>query len=47
MNVELLEQMLQTYNYDKDERNYLIQGFRHRFDIGYEGPLDRKDRSRN
>ena len=42
-----LEQYLYETEYDADETEFLVKGFREGFDIGYEGPVDRKDTSEN
>ena len=47
INVELLEQLLVDSNYDKKETEFLVNGFSHGFHIGYEGPTERADTSRN
>ena len=45
--VEILEQLLIESRYDEDETRFLVNGFTHGFDIGYEGPLNRSDTSQN
>ena len=42
-----LLQLLQEVNYDHTMTHYLVQGFRHGFDIGYRGPKNRSDLSPN
>ena len=45
--VEVLQDLLYKTNYNKDDAEFLIQGFTHGFDVGYQGPRDRKCVSRN
>ena len=47
INVDKLERLLTESQYDKDKTNYLINGFRCGFDIGYRGPKIRRDFSSN
>ena len=47
VNGELLHQMLLDSQYDLVETEFLRKGFQDGFDIGYEGPLIRKDTSQN
>ena len=47
VNVQLLMNNLQQSNYDSKEIQFLTSGFQDGFDIGYEGPSDRQDYSRN
>ena len=47
VNVEVLEAELKAANYDHNEIEYLCQGFRQGFHIGYTGPKERKSKSRN
>ena len=47
VDVDKLEQLLVTSNYNEAETRFLISGFREGFDIGYMGPTDRQDESRN
>ena len=47
MQVDKFEQMLTEAGYDRDEMQYLVTGFRHGFDLEYEGPTERSDSSRN
>ena len=47
VNPDILEQLLVTSNYDSQEMNFLVNGFRHGFDIGYKGPHNRKDMADN
>ena len=45
--VKVLHQLLKESDYPEDEMNFLVEGFIHGFDIGYEGPALRQDVSRN
>ena len=45
--VEVLEKLLIQSSYDKEESQFLLQGFRNGFDLGYEGPMNRMDTSNN
>ena len=47
INIKKLEQLLIETNYNKEETQFLVEGFRSGFDIGYRGPEDRKDMSEN
>ena len=47
VNVKVLTELLLQSSYDSAASNFLIQGFTYGFDIGYRGPLIRKDRSAN
>ena len=47
INTEELEYLLKKYEYDKHKTQFLIQGFKEGFDIGYQGPVNRRSRSRN
>ena len=42
-----LRKLLEDTEYDKDETEFLINGFQWGFDIGYQGKTDRQDLSRN
>ena len=44
---DILEELLIESNYDKVETQFLVEGFRHGFDIGYRGPEKRRDLSDN
>ena len=39
MNADILENLLTEANYDDDKLMYIIDGFRHGFDLGYTGPM--------
>ena len=41
--VDVLERLLKVSKYDKEETDFLVNGFRNGFDIKYEGPEERKD----
>ena len=45
--VEQLEKLLRETNYDEEKTDYLVNGFKNGFDIGYRGPTDRQDTSDN
>ena len=45
--VDRLEQLLKETHYDSHEIEFLVTGLRQGFDIGYEGPTNRKDTSKN
>ena len=45
--VEVFDQLLRKNNYDEEKRKILVDGFQHGFDIGYQGPTDRRDLSHN
>ena len=45
--VDVLEELLNKFGYDAAKTQYLVNGFRNGFDIGYRGPLDRKDTVNN
>ena len=47
VNVVRLKQLLEQTRYGEEETNFLVQGFTHGFSLGYQGPLQRKSRSRN
>ena len=47
INAELLKQELIDINYDKTKTEILFKGFKEGFDIGYTGPLNRRNTSRN
>ena len=43
----VLNKLLKETGYDHKKRDYLVKGFTQGFDIGYRGPLERCDTSRN
>ena len=45
--VEELERLLKLSKYDAEETNFLVDGFKNGFNIGYEGPVNRQDLSKN
>ena len=47
INKDELSYWLQTSGYDKNEAKFLVEGFTNRFDINYNGPVNRKDESKN
>ena len=47
MNVNRLEHLLRESQYDETETTYLVNGFRHGFDLEYQGPTNRQDRAQN
>ena len=47
LNVDLFEQLLTDEQYNEEEAQFLINGFREGFDIGYTGPMIRKSLSEN
>ena len=47
LDVDKFEELLIQTNYDKDETQFLVQGFREGFDIGYEGTTIRQSVSEN
>ena len=47
VNPDRLEQLLRESHYDEEETEFLCRGFREGFDIGYEGPEDRRDKAAN
>ena len=46
-NVNRFEEFLRHYQYDRAESEFLIDGFRNGFDIGYQGPTEWKSKSEN
>ena len=40
MKVDVLQTFLQDTGYDEKETNFLIDGFRNGFDLGYNGPTE-------
>ena len=47
LDVDRFEQLLTESEYDSEESRFLLDGFRNRFDIGYEGPSVRRSESQN
>ena len=47
VNVEVLQRLLKESNYDKQESEFLVNGFKYGFDLEYQGPWNRQDTSRN
>ena len=47
INVRVYEDLLWQSGYPPQEINTLVNGFRYGFDIGYRGPMRRKDKSNN
>ena len=47
VNSDNLEQLLNESGYDKDKTNYLLEGFRNGFDLGYRGPEQIQQTSAN
>ena len=47
INVRALRQLLIQSNYPLTETDFLIEGFTNGFDVGYAGPTDRQDESKN
>lgn len=45
--VEKLEELLSASHYDPDESRFLVEGFRHGFKLGYEGPTNRRTLAKN
>ena len=45
--MKVLKRLLTESNYDIEETNFLVNGFSNGFDIGYCGPWNRQDTSRN
>ena len=44
---DILGRLLRYSQYDAVETTFLVQGFKHGFHLGYEGPTKRRDQSRN
>ena len=42
-----LQRLLEETNYDRDKTQYLVEGFKNGFDIGYRGPDNIKQKSQN
>ena len=47
LNVEIYEELLRRTHFNEAERRFLVDGFSNGFDIEYQGPTNRTDRSRN
>ena len=47
VNTDKLEYYLNRTKYNESETQFLVNGFRHGFSIGYQGPLNRQSTSRN
>ena len=47
INAVKLEELLIKTEYDPKEMRFLVNGFRHGFDLYYQGSWNRKNRSRN
>ena len=47
VNADILEQLLMELNYNKDETEFLITGFRQGFSLGYQGPQKVKRKAPN
>ena len=47
IDVDMFQELLIEAAFDETKRSKLIDEFRHRFDIGYRGPLNRKNKSSN
>ena len=47
INVPVLKDLLQKSDYSKEKLQFIIKGFTQGFNIGYQGPEDRTDESRN
>ena len=45
--IEVYQQLLRQSSFDQEKAQYLISGFKNGFDIGYRGPLNRTDLSKN
>ena len=43
----MLEDLLRFYQMEQEELNFIVNGFRYGFDLGYRGPQHRKNTSRN
>ena len=44
---DVLDQLLRESEYDRHERDFIVEGFRNGFDLGYQGPEIRQSESRN
>ena len=47
IDVNVYRDLLLQTNYDREKTEFLVHGFTEGFDLGFEGPLKRQDRSRN
>ena len=47
VDADILNQLLTQSNYDVTERQFLVNGFREGFSIGYQGPANRSSTSKN
>ena len=47
LKVDCFSELLSESNYDEDKTRFLIDGFTNGFDIGYQGPIDRKSEAKN
>ena len=45
--VDVLQKLLLHYKYDKVESEFLVNGFRHGFEIGFDGDRDVRKRAPN
>ena len=45
--VNMLQRLLTQSRYDPEETQFLVNGFRHGFSIGYQGPVNRQDTAWN
>ena len=45
--VNKLSELLHQSGYDIEESRFIVDGFTNGFEIGYEGPRTRQDKSRN
>ena len=47
VNIDVFEHLLREANYDESEVNFITDGFRHGFSLGYQGPMNIKVRAPN
>ena len=47
VNGKVLVQLLEQANYNRDEIDFIREGFTSGFEIGYEGPTDRQQKAQN
>ena len=47
MKVDCLAKLLKQTGYDQQKSKFLVDGFTNGFDLMYQGPYDRQDRSKN